>query len=48
MPTDWTGAADGVLTDLVRFASYRAIGFTPSRSRRACRSRCSAPSTTRR
>ena len=27
--TNWTEAVDGVLTDLMRFAAYRSIGFTP-------------------
>ena len=27
--TNWADAVDGVLTDLLRFASYRSIGFTP-------------------
>ena len=26
--TNWADAVDGVLTDLLRFASYRSIGFT--------------------
>ena len=27
--TNWAEAVDGVLTDLLRFASYRSIGVTP-------------------